>query len=65
MLVSGKSRNIVLAKLRNFEEADELAEQAKVAKGEPKESVADEDIIVDEEETKQAASMKVPKVCEY
>jgi hypothetical protein len=39
--VSGKSRNIVLAKLRNFEEAEEIAEQTNATKREPKDSGAD------------------------
>lgn len=63
--MSGKSRNIVLAKLRNFEEAEEMFDHTKVTKCEPKDSSADQDIIVDEEETKQAATKKLPVICEY
>lgn len=67
MLVSGKSRNVVTAKLRNFEQLEASLEEERIAK----EKVNDDDIIVDEEETKKdnnPASSKdktLPAVCEF
>ena len=58
MLVSGKSRNIVLAKLKDFEEL----QQSEASKEEAKKADED-DIIVDDE--KSNIEKVLPKVCEY
>ena len=55
VLVSGKSRNIVLVKLRDF---DKCAEEEKKLN----EDIGD-DIILDEQQT--SPEMLLPKVCEY
>lgn len=71
VLCSGKSRNIVLVQLRNFEEeeAQEALKKREENNGEgtnnsgnQRESVGD-DIIVNEEETKEPPAL--PKICIY
>ena len=71
VLCSGKSRNIVLVQLRNFEEeeAQEALKKREEKNGEgtnnscnQRESVGD-DIIVNEEETKEPPAL--PKICIY
>ena len=71
VLCSGKSRNIVLAQLRNFEEEEAqeaLKQSEKTGEGgennasNQRESLGD-DIIVNEEETKEPPAL--PKVCIY
>jgi len=58
VLVSGKSRNIVLAKLRDFEEL----QNSEASKEEAK-KVDEDDIIVDDEKTN--TEKVLPKVCEF
>lgn len=56
--MSGKSRNIVLAKLKDFEEL----QKSEASKEEAK-KVDEDDIIVDDEKT--SIEKVLPKICEY